>query len=961
MVKTKEDRSDWVAVQPEFSSTTDGGLGPPPIKPAKSAYQFFQKENSSTIHHELSASGTPADVGALGREVSSRWQSLSPSERQKYEEMAVKEKHRFLSESHKRDVEALDRKERLRKERETLILDDQGEGYGGRTTRKSRQKGQRKAERKRTKKKEKRKAKKATAKKKSRKSKKEDDSDFEDEGEDDSDDASNNSASSYNEDSDESSSSNSSSSSSSYDSDDSTKKKPAKRPVKVSQAVIERREKASKEKLQKEQYIEQRQSDVRSERATQAKRRLQFLLKQSDIFSHFGNVKTEKARLGLSTSVAATSSNLEKGDGDKTIVRKASALGENDTQEVEEEERNEVDEHEATFLTAQPPTLGNGTMRQYQLEGLNWMIRLQENGVNGILADEMGLGKTMQAISILVYMLEFKSDTGPHLIIVPKSTLSNWMNELERWGPTLSAVKFHGTKDERLDIATNVLQPGQKDEERQWNVCVTTYEICNLDRNVFNKFAWSYLIIDEAHRLKNEASQFSKIVRTLETRFRLLLSGTPLQNNLHELWALLNFLVPDVFASSEQFDEWFNLDIDDADEKNLLISQLHKILRPFMLRRLKADVEKSLPPKSETILFTGMSAMQKKLYKDILMRDLDTLTGKGGTGSGTTSVLNIVMQLRKCAGHPYLFPGIEDRSLDPLGEHLVENCGKMVLLDKLLVRLKERGHRVLLFTQMTRILDIMEDYMHMRGFQYCRIDGNTSYEDREERIDSYNKPNSEKFLFLLSTRAGGLGINLQTADIVILYDSDWNPQADLQAQDRAHRIGQKHPVQVFRLVTEDTIEEKVVERAQQKLKLDAMVVQQGRLNDKDKLSRDELLNAIRFGADKIFKSKDSSITDDDIDLILDSGKKKTKELNDKLQAAQKGDMLDFKLDGGLSAQTFEGVDYSEAKNAQFNEELLGIIDMGKRERRSVKYNENQLYMQQVKQHGERKKKNQEGN
>jgi len=491
------------------------------------------------------------------------------------------------------------------------------------------------------------------------------------------------------------------------------------------------------------------------------------------------------------------------------------------------------------------------------------------------------------------------------------------------------------------------------DEERQWNVCVTTYEVCNLDRNVFNKFAWSYLVIDEAHRLKNEASQFSTVVRSLETRFRLLLTGTPLQNNLHELWALLNFLVPDVFASSEQFDEWFNLDIDDANEKHKLISQLHKILRPFMLRRLKADVEKSLPPKSETILFTGMSAMQKKLYKDILMRDLDTLTGKGGAGS-KTAVLNIVMQLRKCAGHPYLFPGIEDRSLNPLGEHLVENCGKMVLLDKLLCRLKERGHRVLLFTQMTRILDIMEDYMHMRGFQYCRIDGNTSYEDREERIDSYNKPNSEKFIFLLSTRAGGLGINLQTADIVILYDSDWNPQADLQAQDRAHRIGQKHPVQVFRLVTEDTVEQKVVERAQQKLKLDAMVVQQGRLGTKDKLSSDELLAAIRFGADKIFKSKDSSITDDDIDFILDSGKRRTQELNDKLQAAKKGDMLDFKLDGGLSAQTFEGVDY--AKNAQFTDELLGIMDMGKRERRSVKYNENQLYQQQMKPQGQRKKK-----
>ena len=388
------------------------------------------------------------------------------------------------------------------------------------------------------------------------------------------------------------------------------------------------------------------------------------------------------------------------------------------------------------------------------------------------------LNQTMQSISILVYMMQFKGDNGPHLIIVPKSTLSNWMNELKRWAPQIKAVKFHGNKEERLDIATNVLQPGQKDEERQWNVVVTTYEICNIDRNVFNKFAWSYLIIDEAHRLKNEASIFSRIVRTLETRFRLLLTGTPLQNNLHELWALLNFLLPDVFASAEQFDEWFNLDIDDADEKNKLISQLHKILRPFMLRRLKVDVEKSLPPKRETILFTGMSAMQKKLYKDILMRDLETVTGKGGAGS-RTAVLNIVMQLRKCAGHPYLFPGIEDRSLDPLGEHLVENCGKMVLLDKLLVRLSERGHRVLLFTQMTRILDIMEDYMHMRGFQYCRIDGNTSYEDREERIDSYNKPDSEKFIFLLSTRAGGLGINLQTADVVILYDSDWNPQADL--------------------------------------------------------------------------------------------------------------------------------------------------------------------------------------
>jgi len=337
------------------------------------------------------------------------------------------------------------------------------------------------------------------------------------------------------------------------------------------------------------------------------------------------------------------------------------------------------------------------------------------------------------------------------------------------------------------------------------------------------------------------------------------------------------------------------------------------------------------------------------------MRDVEMLQGKNSAGS-RTAILNIVMQLRKCAGHPYLFPGIEDRSLPPLGEHLIENCGKLVVLDKLLTRLRERGHRVLLFTQMTRILDILEDYMVMRRFPYCRIDGNTSYELREESIEAYNAPNSEKFLFLLSTRAGGLGINLQTADVVILYDSDWNPQADLQAQDRAHRIGQKREVQVFRLVTEHTVEEKIVERAQQKLKLDAMVVQQGRLKDKDKLSRDDLLEAVRFGADKVFKSKDSSITDDDIDMILDLSKKKTQELNEKLQNADKGDMLDFKLDGGgYSAQTFEGVDYSqqsrgsaEAKEAQAQAELLSIMDMGKRERRTVaNYNENQLYQRQI--------------
>ncbi|GLD94108.1 hypothetical protein PINS_up002719 [Pythium insidiosum] len=267
----------------------------------------------------------------------------------------------------------------------------------------------------------------------------------------------------------------------------------------------------------------------------------------------------------------------------------------------------------------------------------------------------------------------------------------------------------------------------------------------------------------------------------------------------------------------------------------------------------------------------------------------------------------------------------------------------MILLDKLLKKLKERGSRVLIFTQMTRILDIMEDFSRMRGYEYCRIDGQTSYEDRESSIEEYNRPGSSKFLFLLSTRAGGLGINLYTADVVILYDSDWNPQADLQAQDRAHRIGQKKEVNVYRLVTTDSVEEKIIERAQQKLKLDAMVVQQGRLQDKNaKLSKTEMLEMIRFGADQVFRSTDSTVTDEDIDAILAKGEQRTEEMMKKLQTHDKGDLLDFKLDGG-TLQQHDGIDYSNEKERQ--EELKRLAEaefarslaegMGKRERRAV--------------------------
>merc|ERR1719379_2815811 len=253
--------------------------------------------------------------------------------------------------------------------------------------------------------------------------------------------------------------------------------------------------------------------------------------------------------------------------------------------------------------------------------------------------------------------------------------------------------------------------------------------------------------------------------------------------------------------------------------------QLHRLLRPFLLRRLKVEVEKSLPPKKETILKIGMSEMQLKWYKNLMQKDIDAINGAGER----SRLLNIVMQLRKCCNHPYLFQGAEPGPPFTTDMHLIENSGKMVLLDKLLPKLQARDSRVLIFSQMTRLLDILEDYCLFRGYKYCRIDGSTDGVVRQEAIDAYNCEGSEKFVFLLSTRAGGLGISLATADTVILYDSDWNPQADLQAQDRAHRIGQKKPVSVYRLVTENSIEEKIVERAQTKLKLDAMVVQSGRL------------------------------------------------------------------------------------------------------------------------------------
>ncbi|XP_062844516.1 probable global transcription activator SNF2L1 [Trichomycterus rosablanca] len=652
--------------------------------------------------------------------------------------------------------------------------------------------------------------------------------------------------------------------------------------------------------------------------------RFEYLLQQTELFAHFvkpAGVKSPTSPLQLKAGRPRT-----RPDERQSLL----SVADNRHRRTEQEEDEELlsESRKAANILVRfeesPSYVKNGALRDYQVRGLNWMISLYENGINGILADEMGLGKTLQTIALLGYLKHYRNIPGPHMVLVPKSTLHNWMNEFKRWVPSLKAVCLIGDKNARAAFIRNVMMPGE------WDVCVTSYEMVIREKSVFKKFNWRYLVIDEAHRIKNEKSKLSEIVREFKTTNRLLLTGTPLQNNLHELWSLLNFLLPDVFNSASDFDSWFDTNNCLGDQK--LVERLHIVLRPFLLRRIKQDVEKSLPPKKEVKIYLGLSKMQREWYTRILMKDIDILNSAGKMDK--MRLLNILMQLRKCCNHPYLFDGAEPGPPYTTDTHLVTNSGKMLLLDKLLPKLHEQDSRVLIFSQMTRVLDILEDYCMWRGFEYCRLDGNTPHEDRQEAIETFNAPNSSKFIFMLSTRAGGLGINLATADVVILYDSDWNPQVDLQAMDRAHRIGQKKPVRVFRLITDNTVEERIVERAEMKLRLDSIVIQQGRLiEQQNKLGKDEMLQMIRHGATHVFASKDSELTDEDIDSILQRGAKKTAEMKERMQKLGESSLRTFTMDTGAtetSLYKFEGEDYREKQKLN----MMEWIEPPKRERKA---------------------------
>lgn len=567
-------------------------------------------------------------------------------------------------------------------------------------------------------------------------------------------------------------------------------------------------------------------------------------------------------------------------------------------------------------------------LHPHQLIGVEWMITLFQNGLNGILADEMGLGKTIQVIAFLAYLVE-QGINGPFLIVAPLSTIRNWEKEFERFCPSMKTCCYYGTppartKLRRLNISKRTLQIP---------VLITSYEIVMQDARFLNRIEWKYVIVDEGHRLKNINCKLMRELKKYPSANRMLLTGTPLQNNLEELWALLNFLLPDVFTDLDIFHSWFESGggeaIGESDESQLVTS-LHSILRPFLLRRLKSELALNLPNKREYTIYTGLTPQQTELYQHILGRDAreyvvelilkernqrldvaaesprkrrhidykeldsdvefdsDDLSGSAETptiseeapADTTTQQMvkaaqqelrgkrfsNMVMQLRLACNSPFLFYFPWTEGVD---ERIESYSGKMILLNELVSRLKAQNHKVLIFSQFTKMLNLIELWAEFKHYSYLRIDGSTSQADRQEMIEEFT-PSSSIDLFLLSTRSGGQGINLTAADTVILFDSDWNPHQDLQAMDRVHRIGQTKPVLVFRLVTGDTIEQTLLERAKEKLELGNLVIENGRFRGLGVTQMEQIENmGQQLQQHKIKFAGNVSVTHDDFEKMLD--------------------------------------------------------------------------------------------
>ncbi|OAY70014.1 ATP-dependent DNA helicase DDM1 [Ananas comosus] len=618
----------------------------------------------------------------------------------------------------------------------------------------------------------------------------------------------------------------------------------------ISEAMAEEEEKLLVARIKEEEGEEFKVKKEASEQAYDPDVRfskLDELLTQTQLYSEFLLEKMDDISLNGAESKAEEEEGEEKvkkrGRGRKRKAasqyntRKAktavAAMLTRSREAVSLEDASLTEEERAAKEQAElVPLMTGGKLKSYQIKGVKWLISLWQNGLNGILADQMGLGKTIQTIGFLAH-LKGKGLDGPYMVIAPLSTLSNWVNEVSRFVPSLSAIIYHGTRKERAEIRRKYMS---KQISPKFPIIVTSYEVALNDAKLLSHYKWKYVVVDEGHRLKNSKCILLRELRRLQIENKLLLTGTPLQNNLAELWSLLNFILPDIFSSHQEFESWFNLsgrgNSENQPEENeekrrvQVISKLHSILRPFLLRRMKEDVEKMLPRKKEIILYANITEHQKEIQDHLVNKTLENF-------------------LIKKAENVFLKPGMK-RKLNNL---------------------------VLIFSQFTKLLDILDYYLSEKGLEVCRIDGHVKLDERRRQIEAFNNLDSNLDVFLLSTRAGGLGINLTAADTCILYDSDWNPQMDLQAMDRCHRIGQTRPVHVYRLATAHSVEGRMIKKAFGKLKLEHVVIAKGQFQQdrvkNNALEEAELLALLQDEKDEEDKLIQTTISDEDLLRVLD--------------------------------------------------------------------------------------------
>jgi len=531
----------------------------------------------------------------------------------------------------------------------------------------------------------------------------------------------------------------------------------------------------------------------------------------------------------------------------------------------------------------------------YQIKGFKWLTNQYLKKKNAILADEMGLGKTIQTLCFLRFLSERLGHKGPFLVVAPNSTIYNWQREAQKWCPEYDIVIYLGSAASRkkimeLEFSEGKFDSNKKNFQPKFHLLITTYTFINIDIENLKKIQWEVVVVDEAQRLKNKESKLYKLCNKLKTNFKLLLTGTPIQNSIEELINLFKYLIPDNSKLHQEVDDLTlklapkpvldpltgkKIEISDS-EKQIALQKLKGILKDHMLRRTVQDANLNFPELEEKLVKLNLSNIQKHLYKNILLRNYDVLSNaeniiskqsirsrKGGEGM-RISLINILMHLRLVCDHPDLFYSRrrefeykeENKNFE---DEIVKSSNKLKLLAKMIPKLLDDGHKILIFTQFVLMLDIIGEFLDYKNFEYERLDGTTRNIDRQKIIDNFNTGTSK--IFILSTRAGGLGINLTSSDTVIFVDSDFNPYHDIQAFCRAYRIGQKNKVMVYRLVSKLTVEEKIIENATKKLMMGEIIMNP---LDQSKSDKGILESILRYGTKELFDQMSEEQDNDEI-------------------------------------------------------------------------------------------------